>query len=73
MNVLFVIDISALNLHFTPIAGRHHNINGVKGVSGPLFWLKRRTRIFESPADIMSVRPVLNYKTLLPVKSFKTT
>ncbi|PKX96263.1 uncharacterized protein P174DRAFT_365711 [Aspergillus novofumigatus IBT 16806] len=52
--------------------GRHHDINGVEGVSGSLFRLKQRIRIFESPADIMSVWPVLNYKTLLLAKSLKT-
>lgn len=72
-NVLSVNNFSALNLHFTLIAGRRHDINGVKGVSGSSFQFKRRTRISESPADIMSVRPVLSYKTLLPAKSFKTT
>lgn len=55
MNVLSVNDFSALNLHFMLIAGRHHDINGVKGVSGSSFWFKQRTRISESPADIMSV------------------
>jgi hypothetical protein len=72
-NVLSVNDFSTVNLHFTPIAGRHHDTNGVKGVSGSSLQLKRRPRMFESPADIMSVRPVLKLKTLLPAKSFKTT
>ncbi|GFF82359.1 hypothetical protein IFM47457_05777 [Aspergillus lentulus] len=33
---------------------RHHDINGVKGVCRSSFQLKQRTRIFKSPADIMS-------------------
>jgi hypothetical protein len=30
-------DSSAVNLHFTPIKGRYHDINGVKGVARFLY------------------------------------
>jgi hypothetical protein len=72
-NVLSANDTSFLSLHFTPIAGRHHDISGVKGVGGFSFRPKPNIRILKRPADIMSVRSVLNYKNLLPARSFKTT
>lgn len=42
-------------LHFTPIAGRYHDISSVKGVPRSSFQLKQKIHILELPADIISI------------------
>lgn len=73
MNALFAKGISVMKLLFTIIADKQVVTPGVNDASGCLFPLLQRMYIFENPMPIISVRPVLNYRTLRTMKNSKTT